>query len=191
MRIAVLAVQGAFLEHEKMLRSLGVDCFEIRQPKDLNTGFDGMILPGGESTVMGKLLRELSLFEPINQKIKSGMPVFGTCAGMILLAHTISNDDRSYFKSMSVAVRRNAYGRQLGSFETKAEFKGIGQIPMVFIRAPFIEKVWGDAKVLATVDGNAVAARQANCLATAFHPELTDDLSVHKYFLDMVRERLK
>jgi len=189
MKIGVLAVQGAFVEHEKMLGSLGVEHFQIRQKKDLEQPFDGLILPGGESTVMGKLLRELDLFEPINALLKSGFPVFGTCAGLILLAEKISNDDKRYFASFPLTVKRNAYGRQLGSFRTDAEFKGIGKIPMVFIRAPYIEEVFENTEILSTVNGHIVAAKYKNQLGTAFHPELTDDNSVHKYFVKMIKNK--
>ena len=189
MRIAVLALQGAFAEHEHMLTRLGVSFFEIRQRRDLEEGFDGLIIPGGESTVQGKLLRELGLFEPIRDSIASGLPVFGTCAGLLLLAKRIQNDDRAHFATMDMTAVRNAYGRQLGSFSAEAEFTGIGKVPMTFIRAPYIAEVSGNAEVLATVDEKIVAAREGNQLVTAFHPELTDDLSVHQYFLDMVRSR--
>ena len=189
MVIGVLAVQGAFIEHEKVLKSLGIEHFEIRQKKDLDRHMDGMILPGGESTVMGKLLRDLELFEPLKELIESGLPVFGTCAGMILLADKLSNDESRYFATLPVTVRRNAYGRQLGSFHARAQMRGIGEIPMTFIRAPYVEQVHG-AEVLATVDDNIVAVRYKNQLATAFHPELDDDLSVHKYFLSFCEKNV-
>ena len=189
MVIGVLAVQGAFIEHEKVLESLGASYFEIRQKKDLDRHMDGLILPGGESTVMGKLLRDLELFEPLKELIESGLPVFGTCAGMILLADELSNDESRYFATLPVTVRRNAYGRQLGSFHARAQMRGIGEIPMTFIRAPYVEQVHG-AEVLATVDDNIVAVRYKNQLATAFHPELDDDLSVHKYFLSFCEKNV-
>lgn len=185
MKIAVLAVQGAFIEHEKMLNSLGVKCFEIRQKKDLEQEFGGLILPGGESTVMGKLLKELDLFEPILEKLKGGLPVLGTCAGLILLADKLSNDDNVYFGTLPVTVRRNAYGRQLGSFYTEEEVKGIGKIPMAFIRAPYIESVQDGVDVIATVDGNIVGVRYKNQIGVSFHPEVTDNTSVHEYFLEL------
>ena len=185
MTIAILALQGAFAEHAAMLDRLGTEHFEIRQLRDLERPFDGLILPGGESTVMGKLLRDLELFEPLRQRIQAGLPVFGTCAGLILLAKEVEGGIPC-FGTMDIAVRRNAYGRQLGSFYTEADCKGVGTIPMTFIRAPYIESVSGGAQVLATVDGNIVAARQGNQLVTAFHPELSGDLSVHRYFLTMV-----
>ncbi len=188
MQIAVLALQGAFIEHEHMLSALGVDSFEIRQLRDIQRPFDGLIIPGGESTVQGKLLRELGLFEPIRQAISTGLPVFGTCAGLLLLAKEIANDSRVHLATMDICAVRNAYGRQLGSFDTQAAFAGIGVIPMTFIRAPYIGSVWDDTQVLAEVDDKIVAARQGNQLATAFHPELTRDLRVHEYFVRMVEQ---
>lgn len=187
MVIAVLAVQGSFFEHEQILEKLGVEYFEIRQKADLDKHFDGLILPGGESTTMGKLLKELDIFDTLQKKIADGLPVYGTCAGMILLANNLSNDKNVYFGTMDITVKRNAYGRQLGSFETVSDVKGIGEVPMVFIRAPYIESVGEGVDVLATVNGNIVAARQGNQLATSFHPELTDDTSVHQYFLNMIK----
>ena len=185
MRIGILALQGAFAEHGAMLDRLGAEHFEIRQPRDLDRPFDGLILPGGESTVMGKLLRDLELFEPLRERIAEGMPVFGTCAGLILLAKSVDGGVPC-FATMDIAVKRNAYGRQLGSFYAEAECKGIGMIPMTFIRAPYIESVSGDVEIMASVDGNIVAARQGNQLVTAFHPELCEDLSMHRCFLEMI-----
>ena len=189
MRVAVLALQGAFIEHEQMLSRLRVTCFEIRQKQDLDRSFDGLIIPGGESTVQGKLLRELEIFEPLRKRIVAGLPVFGTCAGLLLLANKIENDNRIHFATMDITAVRNAYGRQLGSFYTQAEFKGIGQIPLTFIRAPYIKEVFGKAEVLATVNDHIVATRQNNQLVTAFHPELNNDLSIHQYFVDMIANR--
>jgi 5'-phosphate synthase pdxT subunit len=186
-KIAVLAVQGAFIEHEKMLERLGVESFEIRQKKDLEQAFDGLILPGGESTVMGKLLRELDIFDTLKAKIEGGLPVFGTCAGLILLAEKLSNDDNTYFGTLPVTVRRNAYGRQLGSFYADENVKGVGEIPMAFIRAPYIEKVKNSVDVIAKVDGNIVGVRYENQLGISFHPEVTDCLEMHRYFVDMVK----
>ena len=144
--IGILAVQGAFAEHQAMLDGLGADTFLLRQKKDLeesvqNGGLQGIVLPGGESTVQGKLLRELDLFDGIKSRIEGGMPVYGTCAGLILLAKSISNDSAQHLQTMSIVANRNAYGRQLGSFHTEAQFEGIGEIPMTFIRAPYIDKV--------------------------------------------------
>lgn len=187
MKIAVLALQGAFFEHENILKQLGIDCFEIRQKKDALEDYDGLILPGGESTVQGKLLYDLEIYDILNSKIKSGLPVFGTCAGLILLAKKISNYDYSYFGTMGIEVVRNAYGRQLGSFSTIGKFNDIS-IPMVFIRAPYIKAVDDNCKVLSVVDDKIVAARYNNQLVTAFHPELTNDITVYKYFISIVKE---
>lgn len=186
MRIGVLALQGAFIEHEKTLRDLGADCFEIRQLRDISGQIDGIVIPGGESTVQGKLLRELGIMEPLRKMIRNGLPVFGTCAGLILLAKSIDGGEPPHLAVMDITAKRNAYGRQLGSFSTEGEFQGIGRIPMTFIRAPYISSADG-AEILAAVDGKSVAARQGNILVTAFHPELTSDARVHGYFLDMVR----
>lgn len=175
-----------------MLKRLGVEYFEIRQYRDLEQEFDGLILPGGESTVMGKLLEEEGLMEPLRTKIAAGTPVFGTCAGLILLAAEVA-EDRTYLGTMAVRVKRNAYGRQLGSFQATEKFEGIGDIPMTFIRAPYIEEVTAaktgkeEVRILAKADGKIVAARQGNQLAAAFHPELTEDLRVHRYFIEMVK----
>ena len=181
MRIAVLALQGAFIEHEQMLQHLGVETFEVRQLSDWQQPKDGLILPGGESTVQMRLLRQLGLMEPIRSDISAGLPVFGTCAGMILLS-------RGYLDAMDFRVRRNAYGRQLGSFHAVAPVEDVGSdIPMTFIRAPYIEEVLNDqCRVLSIVDGHIVAAKQGHRLATAFHPELTSDDRMHRYFIDIV-----
>ena len=188
MKIAVLAVQGAFIEHEKMLSKLGADCFEIRQKKDLQQEYDGLILPGGESTVQGMLLRELDLYQPIRQKIAAGLPVLGTCAGLILLAEQLSNDRNVYFGTLPVTVQRNAYGRQLGSFYTEKEIKGIGKIPMAFIRAPLIEQVSQGVEVIAEVDGKIVGVQYQNQIGVSFHPEVTGNTQVHQYFLELCRQ---
>ena len=186
-RIAVLALQGAFLEHRQMLDALGVESFEIRQRSDWDKEKDGLIIPGGESTVMLKLLKELDLFEPIQKDIKAGLPVFGTCAGLIVLADKVANDDRERLSTMDIEVVRNGYGRQLGSFRTISHFDGIAHdIPMSFIRAPYIKSIGPDVKVLAEVDGRIVAAQQGSQLVTSFHPELDDDLSIHRYFTDVI-----
>lgn len=182
MRIAVLALQGAFIEHEQVLQKLGIETFEVRQLSDWQQPKDALILPGGESTVQIRLLRELGLFEPIRQAIADGLPVLGTCAGMILLSD-------GYLGTMHIRVRRNAYGRQLGSFHTTGTVDGIGtDVPMTFIRAPYIEEVLADdCSPIATVDGHIVAARQGNQIATAFHPELDDDLRLHQLLIDMIK----
>ena len=158
MTIAILAMQGAFLEHGQMLDRLGVDHFEIRKKEDLNRHFDGLILPGGESTVMRKLLIELDIYDTLKQKIEDGLPVFGTCAGLILLAERVE-DGVPCFGTMNILAKRNAYGRQLGSFYTDAEFDGLGQVPMTFIRAPYISSVNDNVDVLATIDNRIVAVQ--------------------------------
>ena len=180
MRIAILALQGAFAEHEAMLRQLGAETFEVRKLSDWQQPKDGLIIPGGESTTQMKLLRELGLTDVVKDAINEGLPVFGTCAGLIMLS-------QSHLATMDIEAQRNAYGRQLGSFSTVHEVAEIGKdIPMTFIRAPFINRVYGKARELATVDGHIVAARQDNQLVTAFHPELTNDLRIHDYFLSIV-----
>lgn len=182
MKIAVLAVQGAFIEHEKALNRLGVETIELRKKEDLETAFDALILPGGESTVQGKLLKELGMFEGLKQRIESGLPTMATCAGVILLAETLTNDDRTYFKTLPVSVVRNAYGRQLGSFCHRGNLKNIGDFDMEFIRAPFIENASPECDILGTVNGKIVAVQYKRQLAFTFHPELTDSLAVHQYF---------
>lgn len=189
LNIAVLALQGAFYEHETILRELGADCIELRQREDLTRPFDGLILPGGESTAQGKLLRELDMFTPLREKISAGLPVLATCAGLILLAERSSNDERTHFQTLPVTVRRNAYGRQLGSFHTVQDFGGMRDIPMTFIRAPYIESVGEDVEILAKVDGNIVGVRYGNQLAISFHPELDSDRRIHKLFLEMADRR--
>lgn len=186
MKIAVVAVQGAFIEHEKMLQALGAEVIELRKADDLSQDFDGLVLPGGESTVQGKLLRELGMFEALQQKIKEGMPVLATCAGLILLAKELSNDEKRYFETLPVTVKRNAYGRQLGSFFCEEEMQGIGTFPMEFIRAPYIESVEDGVEILAKVDGQIVAVQYQKQLGMSFHPELTKDTRIHQKFLEMV-----
>ena len=181
MTIAVVAVQGAFIEQEQRLQELGVDCIELRKKEDLEQPYDGIVLPGGESTVQGKLLKELDMFDTIHKQIQEGMPVFATCAGLILLAGELENDTRSYFKTLPVTVRRNAYGRQLGSFYIEQEVKGIGVVPMTFIRAPYISKVDSKVEVLATVEEHIVAVKYKNQLAMSFHPELDEDVRTVSY----------
>ncbi len=219
MKIGVLAVQGAFIEHEQILTRLGVETVEIRQKSDLapravsscaasscadllraaspctesGRPFDGLILPGGESTVQGKLLRDLGLFEPLQKMIQNGLPVFGTCAGLILLAEQLSNDSNVYFGTLPVTVQRNAYGRQLGSFFAELPFRGIAEsatnkpdaFPMTFIRAPLIESVRDGVEILAEAKGGIVAVRYKNQLGITFHPELNEDTRIHQYFVNM------
>ena len=195
MRIGVLALQGAFIEHEKILEKIGVETFEIRKKSDLsnailNNSIHGLIIPGGESTTIGKLLHDLDLFDDIRKLILDGLPTFGTCAGLILLAKKIENDDRVHLSLMDIKVKRNAYGRQLGSFFTENEFKHVGKVPMTFIRAPYITEVGENVEILSEVDGNIVAAKENNILVTSYHPELNDDLWVHKFFIDMCKKAI-
>ena len=186
MTIAILAMQGAFLEHGQMLDRLGVEHFEIRKKEDLNRHFDGLILPGGESTVMRKLLIELDIYDILKEKIEDGLPVFGTCAGLILLAEQVE-DGVPCFGTMNILAKRNAYGRQLGSFHTEETVKSVGKVPMTFIRAPYVSDVHGDTRVLASVEDRIVGVQYKNQLAFAFHPELDEDTRIHKKFLEIVR----
>lgn len=188
MRIGVFALQGAFAEHRQLLTRMGVETFEIRSLVDWEQPKDGLILPGGESTTQLKLLLDLRLWQPVRDSILDGLPVFGTCAGLILLAKEVEGEQRSFLSTMDIDVCRNAYGRQLGSFQQQAEMRGVGEdVTMTFIRAPYIRKVHGKAVSLAEIDGHIVAARQDNQLVTAFHPELGEDVRVHQYFLDMIK----
>lgn len=192
MKIGILALQGAFAEHAKVLEKLGVVSVEIRNLDDFQqhqSDLSGLILPGGESTTMGKLLRDQQMLIPIREAILSGLPVFGTCAGLILLTKEITSQEESHLATMDIVVERNAYGRQLGSFYTEAECKGVGQIPMTFIRGPIISEVGKDVDVLAVVNNQIVAAQEQNMLVTSFHPELTDDVGLHQYFINMCKEK--
>lgn len=190
MKIGILAVQGAFIEHRKILEKLGCECVELRQKSDID-GLDGIVLPGGESTVQGKLLRELDMLEPLRQLIMGGTPVLATCAGLILLAESLSNDPNVHLGTLPVTVQRNAYGRQLGSFVTTAPFGDLGDCEMTFIRAPYVEEAGEGVSVLATVQDKIVAVRYKNQLALAFHPELNQDTRIHEYFVDMVASATK
>ncbi|MCQ2520802.1 MAG: pyridoxal 5'-phosphate synthase glutaminase subunit PdxT [Lachnospiraceae bacterium] len=187
MTIGIVAVQGAFIEHEKMLDNLGISYIELRQKNDLFHPIDGLILPGGESTVQGKLLAELDMFSLLKEKIDTGLPVLATCAGMILLAESLSNDTHKYFQTMPITVKRNAYGRQLGSFHTKSDFQGLGSIPMTFIRAPYIESASPSVDIVASVEGKAVAARYKKQIALSFHPELDGDTRIYELFLGLIQ----
>lgn len=192
MKIGILALQGAFEEHAKVLDKLGVASVQIRNLDDfqqVQSDLSGLILPGGESTTMGKLLRDQQMLLPIREDILSGLPVFGTCAGLILLAREITSQEESHLATMDIVVERNAYGRQLGSFYTEAECKGVGKIPMIFIRGPIISSLGEDVEILASVDDQIVAAQEKNMLVTSFHPELTDDVRLHQYFIKMCKEK--
>ncbi len=190
MKIGVLALQGAFIEHQKMLQTLGAETVQVRLPEQLDD-LDGLIIPGGESTTIGKLATEYGLVEPL-RRFASAKPTWGTCAGMIFLAKDIGVDRQPLLGLMDVKVNRNAFGRQIDSFEADLPIPAIGDEPFhaVFIRAPIIAETNGDVDILASLsDGRIVAAQQGHLLATAFHPELTDDTRLHAYFLDMVAER--
>ena len=192
MKIGILALQGAFAEHERVLERLGVENVELRNLEDFQKyqkELSGLILPGGESTTMGKLLRDQDMLIPIREAILSGLPVFGTCAGLILLAKEITSQEENHLGTMDMVVERNAYGRQLGSFYTEAECKGVGKIPMTFIRGPIISSVGEDVEILAIVDNQIVAAQEKNMLVTSFHPELNDDVRLHQYFIEMCKEK--
>ena len=190
MNVGVLALQGAFREHEQILRRLGQQVTQVRLPEHLEQ-VDRLIIPGGESTTIGKLLVAYKLVEPIRERARREMPVWGTCAGMILLAGQIIEgrpEGQPALALMDIVAQRNAFGRQLDSFEADLQITGIAGEPFraVFIRAPLITSVGGDAEAVATLDdGRIVAARQGRLLATAFHPELTDDPRMHELFLEM------
>jgi 5'-phosphate synthase pdxT subunit len=185
-KVGVLALQGASRRHIEALTALGAHAVEVRTPDDL-TGVDALVLPGGESTTMSRLLALAGLFDPIGERLAAGMPAFGTCAGLILLAGEIldGRPDQRSFGVLDVAVRRNAFGRQVDSFETALDISGVtgGDFPAVFIRAPVVERVGDGVEVLAAIDGVPVLCRQGPVLAAAFHPELSDDLRLHSVFL--------
>lgn len=184
MRIALLALQGDFAEHEAVFKALGQETCQLRQKKDLASPFDALVLPGGESTVQGKLLRELDMFTGLRQMILDGMPVMSTCAGTILLAQQLLDDPTVHLGTLGIAVRRNAYGRQISSFHTRGTFAGMESVAMSFIRAPQIEFCFPDVDVLAEHQGRITAVRQGNQLAMTFHPELGTDHRVAEYFLE-------
>ena len=190
MRIGVLALQGDFKEHKEALCRLDVEVVEVKKPEDLE-GIVGLIIPGGESTTIARLLHRYGLLQPIRERIRHGMPVMGTCAGMIVLAKQARGLDREGLEVMDIIVQRNAFGRQIDSFETDLSIPALGQDPFhaVFIRAPVIEEVCPPAQILAQLeDGTVVAAEEGNLLALAFHPELTNDTRFHSYFLEIIRE---
>lgn len=189
MKVGVLALQGAFIEHEKMLRSLGVEPVQVRLPDDLE-GLDGLIIPGGESTTIGKLAVEYGLIEPL-RRFAHDKPTWGTCAGMIFLAKDIGIDRQPILGLMDITVNRNAFGRQIDSFETDLPIAGLEGEPFhaVFIRAPVVTGVEPGVEVLSRLpDGRIVAVKQGHLLATAFHPELTNDARLHRLFLDMIEQ---
>lgn len=188
MKIGVLALQGGVIEHISHLKALNCQTVEVRKPEELN-GLDGIILPGGESTTIGKLMRKAGIFNKLKEKILNGFPAWGTCAGMILLAKKIENDDTIHLQVMDINVKRNAYGSQGDSFLAQGKIDEVSneEIPLVFIRAPYITKTGDNVQILCKVNENIVAAKQGNILVTSFHPELTDNLEVHKYFINMCK----
>ncbi|SHF35373.1 5'-phosphate synthase pdxT subunit [Caldanaerobius fijiensis DSM 17918] len=192
LNIGVLAVQGSVVEHVNMLKKIdGVKPIEVKIPEQLYH-IDGLILPGGESTAIGKLIEDYGLNNIIVERAKKGMPIWGTCAGMILMAKKITGQNKTYLNLMDIVVKRNAYGSQLDSFATHEVIPAVSDKPlkMVFIRAPYVEDIADTVEILAKVDGHIVAVKQDNLIATSFHPELTDDTSFHRYFIKIVRESI-
>ena len=195
MKVGVLALQGVVREHIRSLGDCGVTATSVRRPEEI-ASIDALVIPGGESTTIAKLARSFGVFDLIAERIRSGMPVYGSCAGMILIANKVLDaiEGQETFGGIDAVVRRNAFGRQVDSFETDLQFEGITDHPVraIFIRAPWVESVSHEVKVLASVDGHPVAIRQGNLFATSFHPELTGDNRVHRYFIDSVcKESLK
>lgn len=191
--IGILNLQGAVYEHECMLKRIpNVTTMLVKYVHQLDE-IDGLIIPGGESTTMGRLLREFNLLEPLRQKIKAGLPVFGTCAGMILLAKKLSTQEPTHLAVMDIEVTRNAYGRQLGSFSVEVTIPSISdkQVPLVFIRAPFVTQASDDVTIHYKIDDHIVACQQNNMLATSFHPELTNNNTFHHYFVNMVKTKIR
>lgn len=190
MKIGVLGFQGAIVEHLEHIKNIGHESVLVRYPEQLD-GLDGIILPGGESTAMGKMLNYTGMMVPLRQKIQDGLPVWGTCAGMILLAKKLENDPLVHLGVMDIVVRRNAYGTQIDSFDVNTDIPEVSDkpIPLVFIRAPFITEVGKQVKELCRIEGHVVAAREMNMLVTSFHPELTANADFHLYFAGMCKSR--
>lgn len=191
MQVGVLALQGAFAAHSECLTSIGVQSVEVRTPEQLNS-VDALLMPGGESSTMSQLLESSGLFDPISTRIADGMPVFGTCAGMILLASEIldGRSDQRSFSAIDISVRRNAFGRQVDSFESTIN-SPVGDFHGVFIRAPRIERVGKEVEVLGSINNEPVLVRQGNVLAASFHPELSNDARLHEYFVSITANRKK
>ena len=190
-KVGVLAIQGAVAEHLELLNQIPDVCAQEVKYRDELNEIDGLIIPGGESTAIGRLLRDFNLLQPLKERILNGMPVWGTCAGMILLAKSLENDPTVHLGVMDITVERNAYGRQLGSFTTEVEIEKISsnKIPLVFIRAPYVTQVKSDVDILLEVNDHIVACQQKQMLATSFHPELTKDTSFHRYFINMIKQK--
>jgi 5'-phosphate synthase pdxT subunit len=192
MKIGVLAVQGDFIEHINILKSLNVEAITVRLPAEL-ANLNGLIIPGGESTSILRLMHDFKLIQPLQKLIRDGLPVWGTCAGLICLAKRVSTNGLVTMGLMDISVKRNAFGRQIDSFETELSIPVLGERPYhaVFIRAPVIESIGKSVEVLAKLDNNMPVAARQNCmLVTAFHPELTDDLRFHRYFLKIAAEKI-
>lgn len=188
MKIGVLALQGAVAEHIRSIEAAGGEGVAVKRTEELGA-LDGLIIPGGESTTIGKLMRKYGFIDAIREFSKQGKPIFGTCAGLIVLAERIEGQDEAHLELMDMTVARNAFGRQRESFETDLDVKGIDEkVRAVFIRAPLIKEVSPKVDVLSTYNGEIVTARQGHLLASSYHPELTDDYRLHAYFLDMTRE---
>jgi len=187
MRVGVLALQGDFREHIEAARSCGVEAVAVKTATEINA-VDALVFPGGESTTIAKLARIFDVFEVIQKRIQSSTPVYGSCAGLILLANKILDgvEGQETFGGLNIVARRNAFGRQVDSFEGEIDFQNVGKLNGVFIRAPWVEEVGSDVEVLATSHGHPVAVRQGNILATSFHPELTDNHAVHRYFVEEI-----
>ena len=187
MRVGVLALQGDFREHIAAFTAIDIEAVPVKTESEINS-VDALVLPGGESTTIAKLARIFGVFDLLKTKIKSGMPVYGSCAGLILLADKILDgaQGQETFGGLNITARRNAFGRQVDSFEGEIDFAGLGKLNGVFIRAPWVEEVGTDVHVLASSHGHPVAVRQGNILATSFHPELTDNYAVHRYFVEEI-----
>lgn len=191
MKVGIVAVQGAFAEHEKMLDILGVEWVELRKKSDITDNeISGLIFPGGESTVQGKLLRELDMFDSLKSMIEKGTPVLATCAGLILLSQHLSGDSIVHLGTLPVTTKRNAYGRQLGSFATTRNFADLQDFEMIFIRAPYIEKIENpEVEVLTVLDEKIVAVKYKNQIALAFHPEMGTDPRIHQKFVALMNHK--
>lgn len=190
MKIGVLALQGAVREHIHLLEKAGAEAIAVKKREQLND-LDGLVIPGGESTTISKLMKKYDLTEPILEMHTQGKPIFGTCAGLIMIAKRVEGQEQPHLDLMDITVKRNAFGRQKESFEATLAIDGVGNdFNAVFIRAPYIEEVGPEVKILAVVDHKVVAARQGTLLGAAFHPELTDDIRFHAYFVEMVRQSM-
>jgi len=188
-KIGVLALQGSFKEHIEMLRKCNIDAVAVKLPDDLKN-VDGLVIPGGESTTIGKLMQQYGLDKEIIKRHNEGMAIYGTCAGAILLSKNIVDSEQPRLNLLDISIKRNEYGRQIDSFEAELDIEKIGKFNGIFIRAPVIEKVNDDIKVLSKFNNNPVLIQKNNILASTFHPELTNDKRVHEYFFEIVENNL-